>query len=154
MISLQWFIRSFNELTPVQLYSALALRQRVFVMEQQCLFQDMDGKDHKAMHLFGTTGASGSDIQAYARLFYPGVIYEPASIGRIVTAPEIRGQGVGRVVVERAIQHLSRHTPGVTIRIAAQQHLHAFYASFGFKTVSEPYLDDGIWHIDMILWPD
>lgn len=146
-----WEIRTFSELTSHQLYHILSLRERVFIIEQQCFFQDLDGKDDKAFHLWGNLPDSG--FIAYSRIFLPGVLYESASLGRVLSAPEHRGKGLGKAVVDRALKFLSNHTPSASIRIAAQQHLTAFYADFGFTEVSAPYLDDGIWHVDMIRWP-
>jgi ElaA protein len=153
MEPIHWHISTFTELTVPQWYSLAALRQQVFIVEQQCIFLDLDGKDEKALHLWASEDKTGLHPMAYARIFYPGVLYEPASIGRILTAPDARGQGLGKRIVEKAIRLLRNHTPECAIRIAAQAYLIRFYEGFGFKTVSQEYLDDDIWHVDMMLWP-
>ena len=148
-ISWQW--SRFSELTPEQLYALVMLREGVFIVEQNCPYPDADGRDPKAWHLLGWTGAgAGRTLIAYARIFEPGLRYAEGSIGRIVTAPTVRGTGVGKLLMDEALRRVESLAPGQRIKIAAQQRLEAFYIGFGFTTVSAPYEEDGIMHVDMI----
>jgi ElaA protein len=150
MITWQW--SSFADLTAAQLYAMLALRQQVFVLEQTCLYPDIDGLDPAAHHLLGWRDVDGKPaLAAHLRCLAPGAKYTEMSIGRVVTSPAARGTGLGRELVAQGIALAQRLHPGHAIRIGAQAHLEAFYASFGFVTVSEPYDEDGIQHIDMVL---
>ncbi len=147
----EWSWLRFPELTAAHLYDVLQLRSRVFVVEQTCVYLDMDGRDPDAWHLLGRAGAARDTLVAYARVFEAGVRYAEMSIGRIVSAPEVRGTGVGRATVEEAMRRCAQKWPGKPIRIAAQRRLENFYAGFGFTVAGEPYLEDGIEHIDMLL---
>jgi len=148
-ISWQW--SRFSELTAADLYAVVMLRESVFVVEQNCPYPDADGRDPKAWHLLGWFGSADQrSLAAYARIFEPGLRYEEGSIGRIVTAPAVRGTGVGRVLMEEALRRLESLAPGQRIKIAAQQRLESFYIGFGFTTISAPYEEDGIMHVDMI----
>jgi ElaA protein len=150
MITWQW--SKFADLTVSQLYAMLALRQEVFVLEQTCLYPDIDGLDPAAQHLLGWRNAGDKlELVAHLRCLAPGAKYEEMSIGRVVTSPAARGTGLGRELVAQGLEFARLLHPGHAIRIGAQAHLEAFYASFGFVTVSEPYDEDGIQHIDMIL---
>jgi ElaA protein len=154
MITWQW--SSFADLTVAQLYAMLALRQEVFVLEQTCLYPDIDGLDPAAQHLLGWRDAGekqdGSpQLVAHLRCLAPGAKYAEMSIGRVVSSPATRGTGLGRELVARGIALAQQLHPGHAIRIGAQAHLERFYAGFGFVTVSEPYDEDGIMHIDMLL---
>jgi len=149
MITWQW--SGFADLTVAQLYAMLALRQEVFVLEQTCLYPDIDGLDPGAHHLLGWRDAGGKpELVAHLRCLAPGAKYAEMSIGRVVTSPAARGSGLGRELVAQGIALACRLHPGHAIRIGAQAHLEAFYAGFGFVTVSEPYDEDGILHVDMI----
>lgn len=149
--NLTWQCTSFDDLTPADLYSAMELRQRVFVVEQNCPYMDADGIDGEAMHLLGWD-ASGEArrLVAYARLLPPGIKYSEASIGRVCTHPDARGAGTGKDLMREAIQLVERSEWGRDIRIAAQMYLERFYEGFGFRRVTDPYLDDDIWHVDML----
>jgi ElaA protein len=150
MITWQW--NSFADLTVAQLYAMLALRQEVFVLEQACLYPDIDGLDPEAHHLLGWRKVDGrQELVAHLRCLAPGAKYEEMSIGRVVTSPAARGTGLGRELVAQGLALARRLHPGHAIRIGAQAHLEGFYAGFGFVTVSEPYDEDGILHIDMLL---
>jgi ElaA protein len=154
MITWQW--SSFADLTGAQLYAMLALRQEVFVLEQTCLYPDIDGLDPAAHHLLGWRDADGKqdgkpELVAHLRCLAPGAKYAEMSIGRVVSSPAARGSGLGRELVARGIALAQQLHPGHAIRIGAQAHLERFYAGFGFVTVSEPYDEDGIMHIDMLL---
>jgi ElaA protein len=150
MITWQW--SGFKDLTAAQLYAMLALRQEVFVLEQSCLYPDIDGLDPAAHHLLGWRDVNGKpELVAHLRCLAPGAKYTEMSIGRVVTSPAARGTGLGRELVAQGIALAQQLHPGHAIRIGAQAHLEAFYAGFGFVTVSEPYDEDGILHIDMLL---
>lgn len=146
---LDWRFRRFDDLTPRELQAIYRARQEVFVLEQQCLYLDVDGLDERAFHLAGWS-ADGVRVLAYARLLEPGAKYEEASIGRVVTTAPARGRGIGRVLVGRAIGHAEDAWPGVALRISAQSRLDTFYAAFGFVPVGAPYLEDGIDHTEML----
>lgn len=148
---MNWQCLPFDQLTPAQLYAVLAARQQVFVLEQQCLYPDIDGLDAAAQHLMGCGGA-GPDAQliAYLRILAPGVKFTEASLGRVLTTAAARGTGAGRELLTRGIAAAQALYPGQRLRIGAQHYLEKFYASFGFVTVSAPYDEDGIAHIDML----
>jgi ElaA protein len=145
-----WQWSRFNELTPEDLYSALRLREEVFVVEQQCAYNDADGRDPQAWHLLGWAAGDQSELIAYARIFEPGVRYDESSIGRVVTAPKVRGTGAGKALMAEALRRVDALAPGQAIKIAAQRRLEKFYQELGFRTVSAPYEEDGITHVDML----
>jgi ElaA protein len=149
--SVTWQCTPFAELTPAELYAAMELRQRVFVLEQNCAYLDADGSDAKAHHILGwITGEYGRPrLIAYARIFPPRIKYAEASIGRVVTHPDVRGAGAGQALMREAISAVEAAGWGKEIRIAAQMYLERFYESFGFRRVTEPYTEDDIWHVDM-----
>jgi ElaA protein len=148
--SLTFECTSFESLSPFDLYSALELRQRVFVVEQTCAYLDADGVDRRSLHLFGWSGESERrKLVAYARLLPPKVKYAEASIGRVCTHPEVRGTGAGKLLMNEAMRLVEASGWGKEIRIAAQMYLERFYEGFGFRRVTDPYLDDDIWHVDM-----
>jgi ElaA protein len=149
--STEWQWRHFNELTNVELYTVLAQRQQVFVLEQQCLYSDLDDLDLDAHHLLGWRVIGGRrQLAAYLRVLAPGAKYAEMSLGRVLTTQAARGSGMGRELLAQGILHAERQHPGRRIRIGAQAHLEAFYGAFGFVKVSEPYDEDGILHIDML----
>jgi ElaA protein len=123
------------------------LRVAVFIVEQDCVFQDVDGADPKCWHLLGY---SGDDVVAYSRLVPAGVKFDEPSIGRVITAPSVRRTGMGRVLMAEAMSRAAKLWPGEPIRIGAQAHLERFYGEFGFDKASEPYDEDGILHIEML----
>ena len=142
-----WRVYRWHEWSNDQLYAALRLRSQIFVVEQNCIFPDMDGLDRDCEHLCGT-GADGA-LLAYSRLLRPGLKYPEASIGRVVVAEPARGRQLGRRLMQVSLGACRERFPGAAIRVGAQQQLERFYASFGFITVTPPYLEDGIWHVDM-----
>ena len=142
-----WVWRSFSELTADELYDIFVLRQTVFVVEQNCAYLDADGWDRKSRHLYARD-ASGLMV-AYLRLLEPGVKYAEPSIGRVVSHPDVRGTGAGTALMEEAIRRVEAAGWGPEIRIAAQMYLERFYEKYGFRRVSDPYLEDDIWHVDM-----
>jgi ElaA protein len=147
-MNITWYCKAFNELSPLEMYKILQLRSEVFVVEQNCVFLDMDNKDEGCLHLMGF---AGDELAAYTRLVPPGYIYEEMSIGRVVTSPGHRGKGLGKELMQRSIA-LCRHYFGDgPIKIGAQYYLLKFYSSLGFKVISDIYLEDGIEHVYMIL---
>ncbi len=142
-----WIIKPFVELTLQELYDALELRQKVFVVEQNCPYIDADGKDQKAYHLLGYENGK---LVAYARITHPGVMFKEVSIGRIISDTNERGKGYGKEVTELALQKVKQIYGEVPVRIAAQSYLVKFYESFGFQICSEQYDWDGIPHHDML----
>jgi len=147
----RWQWSRFSELRTEDLYAVVRLREDVFIVEQQCPYHDADGRDPNAWHLLGwSDDQSARSLVAYARIFEPGVRYTEASIGRVVTAREVRGTGLGKVLMAEALRRLDGLAPGQTVKIAAQRRLEKFYLDLGFKTVSAPYEEDGIIHVDML----
>ena len=145
-----WTWSRFADLGVDNLYDALALRCRVFVMEQGA-YQDPDGLDRASWHLLGRGDAGG--LQAYLRVVDPGLKYDEPSIGRVVTAPESRATGLGRVLMAEGLRRCAGAWPGRAIRISAQLHLARFYGEFGFVAVGETYLEDDIPHVEMLRRP-
>ncbi|MGL6558950.1 GNAT family N-acetyltransferase [Aeromonas dhakensis] len=146
---MNWILKPWCELTTDELYDLLALRVEVFVVEQTCPFQDLDGLDRRdgVLHLLGWQDGA---LVAYARLMAPGVAKsEQVVIGRVVTAPEARGDGLGHRLMQQALQECAQLWPGVSIYLGAQAHLQGFYGRHGFTAVGEPYLEDDIPHIGM-----
>ena len=146
---IQWSFLSFDRLSNQQLYDVLQLRAEVFVVEQDCVYQDMDGYDQKATHVLGMRSG---ELVAYARIFAPGDKHTThASIGRIVTHPMHRGQSLGKALVQRSIAYCKEHYGKASIHISAQVYLDRFYKELGFRTISDIYLEDGIDHQEMLL---
>lgn len=141
-----WHCLPFKALSLHQLYALLRLRQEVFAVEQTSIYLDADGRDQDALHLFAT---QGDDIAACCRILAPGVKYGEPSIGRVCTAAQHRGRGLGLALMQRAIALCQQHYPGRGIRISAQLYLREFYAGLGFVQTSEVYDEDGIPHIEM-----
>jgi ElaA protein len=146
--AISWQCARLGKLTPTQQYAIFAARSEVFVLEQNCVFLDMDGLDLDADHVIGWAG--DNVVAAYLRIVAPGVKFTEPSLGRVITAKAFRGGGAGKVLIAEGIRHLERIYPGRAIRIGAQAYLEKFYGAFGFKTVTEVYLEDDIPHIDMI----
>ncbi|MFU8877874.1 MAG: GNAT family N-acetyltransferase [Wenzhouxiangellaceae bacterium] len=147
--SLQWRLQAFEELSPAQLYALLVERVAVFVVEQNCAYPELDGRDPKAMHLSAWAGEHAP--VAYARILPPGSRFDQPSIGRVLTVAGVRATGLGRELMARAIDATRQRWPGTAICVSAQRHLEGFYASLGFATISPPYDEDGIEHVDMQL---
>lgn len=145
----QWEIKTFNELTVTELYEILRVRQAVFVVEQNCPYQDVDSLDNVSWHLYTRDEKTGN-ILAYLRITYAGHKYEEVSIGRVLTTDAARGMGLGKSLIQEAMSFLQKELPGQAIRISAQLYLQKFYEDFGFKVVSEPYDEDDIPHIEML----
>ena len=145
-MEIQWKISAFTTLSTEELYQVLRLRSEIFVVEQDCVYQDLDGKDQQALHL---TGKISGTIVAYARLFAAGDYFEEASIGRVVVAAKVRGQSIGHQLMRNAINGIYEEFKSSMITISAQAYLEKFYMQHGFRRFGEQYLEDGIPHIKM-----
>lgn len=145
-MKLTFQIKRFNELSLSELYNVLQLRSEVFVVEQNCVYQDIDGKDQKALHLIGTFG---DEIVAYVRIFKPGDYFEEASIGRVVVKQSHRDKKLGYDLMQEAIRATKSELNETNITISAQLYLKKFYENLGFIQTSEMYLEDDIPHIQM-----
>ena len=145
---INWIFKKFDALTPVELYSILQLRNEVFVVEQNCVFQDADNKDQDSYHLMAW---ENEILIAYARIVPEGIAYDAyPSIGRVVTSAKVRNTGIGKMLMQHAIDELQKLFGTASIKLGAQLYLKKFYESFGFSQTSEVYLEDGIPHIEMI----
>lgn len=147
MSRIAWRSVPFAALTAAELYEALQLRSEVFVMEQAGIYQDMDGSDHEAMHVLGV---SDGQLVAYARCFSAGVKFAEASIGRVIIRQVLRGSGMGHELMRQAIACIFGQWGPQPIRIGAQARLEKFYLQHGFLTAGDPYIEDGIPHIEML----
>ena len=148
---LNWEVISWSELSRDDLYAILALRAEVFVVEQDCPYQDVDGKDVCSLHVVGRQSAGdGTGVMAYARIVVPGGVYAEPSIGRVVTSRAARGRGLGQQLMGRAIEACGLHFPGLPIRISAQAYLERFYFELGFVPTGKTYLEDNIPHLEML----
>lgn len=146
---MQLLIKPFDELTRYELYAILQLRQIVFVVEQDCIYLDIDDKDQSSIHVFYIAELK---ILAYARVLGPGISYNDfASIGRVVNHPDYRGEGLGKKLMEASIKTCRQHFPNSSIKISAQCYLDGFYKQLGFVDTGDHYLEDGIPHQAMIL---
>jgi len=151
-VTLRWQWLRMPELTSAELYAALAARQQAFAVEQNCAYLDADGLDFHAWHLLGWAGDRASpELAAYLRVVDPGRRFAEPSIGRVLTVVARRGTGLGRALMAEGIARTATVWPGRPIRISAQERLEGFYASLGFRTISAPYDEDDIPHIDMLL---
>ncbi len=146
-----WKYVAFDELTLRELYELLQLRTEVFTVEQNCVFQDIDGADDQAMHLLGT---QNNQLVAYARCFPAGVKFAEASIGRVVTRSLARGSGLGHLLIQQAVSSVCALWGPQPIRIGAQARLKAYYSGHGFVDVGVPYVEDGIDHLEMVWKPE
>lgn len=146
-MEIRWYLKAFNALSLEELYQVLRLRNEVFIVEQNCPYQDMDNADQKALHLLGF---AGQQLAAYTRLFEPGIKFDMASIGRVITASFARGTGTGRSLMQESIKAVEENWGKVPIKIGAQLYLQKFYESLGFAQSSEMYLEDNIPHIEMV----
>ena len=144
---LHWTWKRFEALSLDELYDALALRCRVFILEQGP-YQDPDGLDRASWHLLGRDEAGA--LQAYLRVVDPGAKFTEPSMGRVITSPEVRGTGVGRLLVAEGVRRIDETWPGQSNRISAQAHLADLYGSFGYSIQGSSYLEDGIPHVEMV----
>lgn len=156
---IKWITKTFEELTIHELYAILRLRSEVFVVEQHCVYEDIDNTDQLAVHVMGykTREERGpgqeEELVAYSRVFAPEIKYDMSGIGRVAVLQHERGGGIGRVLVEQSIKAIEDRFGKIPIRISAQAYLEKFYASLGFISISGAYDDDGIMHIDMVREP-
>ncbi len=141
-----WETKYFNELTVEELYGLLRLREQVFIIEQNCIYPDLDNKDQKAIHILGKLDGK---IIAYSRIFKSGDYFETASIGRVVTDNSYRNLKIGHTLVAKSIQEIKNYFKQDFITISAQCYLLGFYKSLGFEPIGEEYLEDNIPHIRM-----
>ncbi|MGF1564364.1 MAG: GNAT family N-acetyltransferase [Flavobacteriales bacterium] len=146
-----WFLDGWEALSLNRWYAVAKLRCAVFVVEQNCPYQDFDGKDQRSHHLWAED--QKGEVHACLRIVAPGVSYEEVSIGRVATSADTRGTGMGKVLMQRGMQAVIQLYGDVPVRISAQHYLVRFYEAFGFKTVGEPYLEDDIPHIEMLYTP-
>lgn len=144
---MNWIIKKFEDLTPNEVYAIIQLRNEVFVVEQNCVYQDADNRDQQCWHVMGW---HGDLLAAYTRILPPGIMYDLPSIGRVVTSPAIRKTGIGKLLMEKSIETVGNLFGNASIKIGAQLYLKKFYESLGFRQSSELYLEDGIEHIEMI----
>ena len=148
---MNWVCKKFGDLKPNELYAILQLRSIVFVVEQNCVYPDMDDKDQSCLHFMCW---NESKLIAYTRLVPKGISYpDHSSIGRVVTSPIVRKTGIGRELMERSIRETYQQFGHSSIKIGAQLYLKKFYESLGFLQTSDVYLEDGIEHIEMIIQP-
>lgn len=147
MTDLKIEVKTFNDLNLDELYDLLQLRSEVFVVEQDCVYQDIDGKDKEALHVIGFKNGK---IVAYTRCFNPGYYFKEAAIGRVVVKDSERKFGYGHDIMNASQQAISEHYNTTNIKLSAQQYLIKFYEFHGYKTTGEGYLEDGIPHIAMV----
>jgi ElaA protein len=145
-----WTLKSFDELTAKELYNILQLRNEVFIVEQNCPYQDLDNKDLYAFHLMGM---KENKLLAYSRLLAPGISYSESSIGRVVSSPAARKTGMGKKLMKESIVQIKNLFQTDIIRIGAQLYLKNFYESFGFLQEGDIYLEDNIPHLIMLRKP-
>lgn len=145
---MNWYIKKFEELTVKELYEILRVRSEVFVVEQNCIYQDCDNKDIGAYHLFAV---ENERVIAYLRILEKHVSYVEASIGRVLTSENYRGTGAGKIAMMKAINFIKNSLNENKIRISAQEYAVKFYNNVGFEVVSEAYLEDDIPHVEMLL---
>ena len=146
-MSVAWRFAPFAELTPREVHDLYRLRAAVFVVEQKCAFQDVDGADPPSWHLLGY---EKDELVAYSRLVPAGIKFAEPSIGRVITAIEVRRTGLGKTLMIETLKRAEKLWPNRPIRIGAQQRLERFYRDFGFVTASAPYDEDGIQHVEML----
>jgi ElaA protein len=147
-MELQWILKKFDDLTAAELYAVMQLRNEVFIVEQNCAYQDADDKDLKSFHFMGWDGKT---LVAYTRIIPQGISYAEASIGRVVTSPKYRRTGAGRQLMQLSISNTFSLFNCNAIKIGAQLYLKSFYESLGFIQYSQQYLEDNIPHIEMLL---
>ena len=147
---MQWKLKKYNELTVDEFHNILQLRINVFVVEQNCPYPELDGKDKIAHHFFAITKEKPNQILAYSRIFKPGDYYQEAAIGRVVVHPDFRKEKLGYKLILKSIKQIEKQFKTKEIKIGAQMYLKKFYESQGFKKVEKSYIEDGIPHIYMI----
>ncbi|MDX2361190.1 MAG: GNAT family N-acetyltransferase [Crocinitomicaceae bacterium] len=146
---MDWQIKPYIDLTLNEFHDIIALRMKIFVVEQDCPYQDLDGKDKKSYHLIGRNGMG--DIVATARIMPPGLGYDDAAIGRVVVDEELRGKGLGHGIMKECIKYALVEFGKAPIMISAQKHLEKYYGQHDFVSTGNEYLEDGIPHVEMRL---
>jgi ElaA protein len=144
---MQWTWKKFSELSPSELYEILKLRQKVFVVEQNCAYLDCDDLDQHSIHLLGL---KNEKLLAYLRILPPGLKFPEASLGRVVTTAEARGSGAGKLLMTEALRKIEILHGKIPVRISAQSNLQKFYADFGFQSQGSEYLEDNIPQVKML----
>ena len=149
---MRWNAKAWRDLTRDEFHAILRLRVDVFVLEQECAYGDLDGKDLRSWHVWAEdqSSSTGASAVSYARVLAPGVSYAEPSIGRVATRRDRRGAGTGKELMLRSLKVAERLWPGQGVRISAQCYLEQWYGELGFTSVGEPYLEDGIPHIQML----
>lgn len=150
-MNIDWKIQTFEELNNYELYAIMQLRSAVFCVEQNCAYQDADGKDLKSLHITGMD--SKGEIMVYSRIVPAGISFKEVSIGRVISSEKARGTGAGKELMKKSMETIERKFGKVPVRIGAQCYLIKFYSSFGFEISGEEYLEDNIPHIEMIYTP-
>lgn len=145
---MSWKLKKFDELTSIELYNLLKERTLVFVVEQNCPYLEVDGKDPFSYHLFKE---ENGEIIAYLRIVPAGIIYQEISIGRVFVKKEYRGQGMAEELLKKGLDFIQNELKETIVKIQAQDYLRKFYSYFGFQAISEAYLEDNIPHVDMLL---
>jgi ElaA protein len=146
-MDINWQLKKFDELSLHELYAILQLRNEVFAIEQNCVYPDLDNKDQPALHFMGW---NNDKLIAYTRIIPPGKAYPEPSIGRVVTSATVRGEGIGKLLMEKSIEHIYHLFGTIPIKISAQLYLKKFYEDFGFLASGDAYPEDGIDHIEMV----
>ncbi len=147
-MNIDWKIQTFEELSNYELYAIMQLRLAVFSVEQNCAYQDADGKDLKSLHLSGYD--SNGELVVYSRIVPAGISFKEVSIGRVISSQKARGTGAGKELMKKSIEFVQQKYGKVPVRIGAQCYLIKFYSSFGFEISGEEYLEDNIPHIEMV----
>jgi len=147
-VKISWHIKHFSELSAAELYKMFHLRLAVFSIEQNCAYQDADGKDLNAFHLSGFNEAD--ELIAYARIVPAGIAFKEVSIGRVITSQKARGVGLGKELMKKSMQFVKEKFGNVPIRIGGQCYLNKFYSDLGFVVDGKEYLEDNIPHIEML----
>lgn len=153
---ISWKCKVFSQLDAEEIFEILKLRQEVFIVEQSCVYNDIDELDKRSLHLCGYRAgqvAVAPELCLYARLIAPGIKSKEAAIGRVLVKSGFRGAGLGVVLMRQGLTVCAEKFPVSAVRISAQAHLEMFYQSLGFTVISEPYDEDGISHIDMLKLP-
>ena len=147
---MKWIIKKFKDLTVVELHDIIRLRLNIFVVEQDCVYLDLDGKDFEAYHFFCKLDDGSEKIIAYTRLFGPHQYYKEAAIGRVVVDKEYRKDGLGFDLMSKSIDQIEALYDTKTIKVGAQRYLQKFYESLGFVSTGDFYMEDGIPHMYMV----
>lgn len=151
-MQLNWLIKPFSEITTLEFHDIIQLRLKAFVIEQNCVYLDVDGKDKKCYHLLCRDGKG--KVVATARILHPGASYSEVSIGRVVVDQSLRGTGTGHTLMEKCMEYIKEEFGDVAIRISAQKHLEGYYAKHLFLSTGKEYLEDNIPHSEMLYTPN